>query len=174
MPLYYRYCIARVWQRACIGVGQRDEDGRDRSFRVMNFLDNYLDKLIFLVSAALVFIPLERVFPRVRRQGWLRDNLKLDVMYMLLGAVAIMLLSAIFITVAVVLLGPLVPESARSFVRSQNFAVQALMLIVAGDLYYYWAHRLFHSFPVLWKFHAIHHSIEDMDWIAAHRIATLD
>ena len=48
MPVYYRYCIAR----ACIGVGQRDEDGRDRSFRVMNFLDNYLDKLIFLVSAA--------------------------------------------------------------------------------------------------------------------------
>lgn len=45
MPLYYRYCIARVWQPACIGVGQRDEDGRDRSFRVMNFLDNYLDKL---------------------------------------------------------------------------------------------------------------------------------
>ena len=140
----------------------------------MNFLDNYLDKLIFLISAALVFIPLERVFPRVRRQGWLRNNLKLDVMYMLLGAVAIMLLSAIFITVAVVLLGPLVPESARSFVRSQNFAVQALMLIVAGDLYYYWAHRLFHTFPVLWKFHAIHHSIEDMDWIAAHRTHPVD
>jgi sterol desaturase/sphingolipid hydroxylase (fatty acid hydroxylase superfamily) len=27
---------------------------------------------------------------------------------------------------------------------------------------------------LLWKFHAVHHSIEDMDWIAAHRTHPID
>lgn len=48
------------------------------------------------------------------------------------------------------------------------------MLIILADLYYYWAHRLFHTVPALWKFHAVHHSIEDMDWIAAHRTHPID
>ncbi|OYW48851.1 MAG: hypothetical protein B7X96_03120 [Novosphingobium sp. 17-62-8] len=37
-----------------------------------------------------------------------------------------------------------------------------------------WAHRLFHTVPALWKFHAVHHSIEEMDWVAAHRTHPVD
>lgn len=28
--------------------------------------------------------------------------------------------------------------------------------------------------PFLWRFHAIHHSIEELDWLAAHRVHPLD
>jgi sterol desaturase/sphingolipid hydroxylase (fatty acid hydroxylase superfamily) len=46
--------------------------------------------------------------------------------------------------------------------------VQALLIIVAIDFVQYWLHRLFHS-HVLWPFHAIHHSAEDLDWTATYR-----
>jgi sterol desaturase/sphingolipid hydroxylase (fatty acid hydroxylase superfamily) len=31
------------------------------------------------------------------------------------------------------------------------------------DCFYYWFHRLQHTVPVLWRFHAVHHSIEEMN-----------
>jgi lathosterol oxidase len=33
----------------------------------------------------------------------------------------------------------------------------------------YWVHRTFHEVPALWKFHAVHHSSEHMDWLAGSR-----
>ena len=38
----------------------------------------------------------------------------------------------------------------------------------------YWGHRLTHQVPFLWRFHAVHHSIEHMDWLAAGRLHPLD
>ena len=38
----------------------------------------------------------------------------------------------------------------------------------------YWAHRLTHQVPLLWRFHSVHHSIEDMDWLASARVHPVD
>ena len=32
----------------------------------------------------------------------------------------------------------------------------------------YWIHRAFHR-PAMWRYHAVHHSSEDLDWISAAR-----
>jgi sterol desaturase/sphingolipid hydroxylase (fatty acid hydroxylase superfamily) len=47
--------------------------------------------------------------------------------------------------------------------------VQALLGGALYDLILYWAHRIFHEVPLLWRFHAIHHSIRVMDWAAGVR-----
>lgn len=140
----------------------------------MTFLASYADRLVFLLYAAIIFIPLERMLPRVTGQKLVRRNLKLDLLYMLLSTIGLMIISTFFIILVVSVLDGFIPESARSFVTSQPIWLQVILLIVAGDLYYYWSHRLFHTVPFLWKFHAIHHSIEDMDWIAAHRTHPID
>ncbi|HEY7242723.1 MAG TPA: sterol desaturase family protein [Xanthobacteraceae bacterium] len=46
--------------------------------------------------------------------------------------------------------------------------LQAGIFLVGSDLMMYWIHRAFHRRP-LWKYHAIHHSSEDLDWISAAR-----
>jgi len=46
-------------------------------------------------------------------------------------------------------------------------AVQALLFLVLSDFMLYWLHRLFHN--ELWKYHAVHHSSEELDWISAAR-----
>jgi len=45
---------------------------------------------------------------------------------------------------------------------------QALAFLVASDFLTYWIHRLYHG-AQLWRYHAVHHSSEDLDWISAAR-----
>jgi sterol desaturase/sphingolipid hydroxylase (fatty acid hydroxylase superfamily) len=46
--------------------------------------------------------------------------------------------------------------------------LQAAIFLGGSDFMMYWLHRLFHRAP-LWKYHAVHHSSEDVDWISAAR-----
>jgi sterol desaturase/sphingolipid hydroxylase (fatty acid hydroxylase superfamily) len=45
---------------------------------------------------------------------------------------------------------------------------QAVFFLVASDFMLYWVHRAFHG-GALWKYHAVHHSSEELDWISAAR-----
>jgi sterol desaturase/sphingolipid hydroxylase (fatty acid hydroxylase superfamily) len=47
-------------------------------------------------------------------------------------------------------------------------AVQAMLFLVGSDFMNYWIHRAFHG-PAMWKYHAVHHSSEDLDWVSAAR-----
>jgi len=46
--------------------------------------------------------------------------------------------------------------------------LQGIIFFVVSDFLLYWIHRGFHR-PRLWKFHAVHHSSEELDWISAAR-----
>jgi sterol desaturase/sphingolipid hydroxylase (fatty acid hydroxylase superfamily) len=46
--------------------------------------------------------------------------------------------------------------------------VQAITFLLASDFIMYWSHRLFHS-GGFWKYHAVHHAPEELDWISAAR-----
>ena len=46
--------------------------------------------------------------------------------------------------------------------------LQAGIFLVGSDVMMYWIHRGFHR-PAMWKYHAVHHSSEDLDWISAAR-----
>lgn len=45
---------------------------------------------------------------------------------------------------------------------------QALVFLVVSDFLLYWFHRLYHG-AKMWKYHAIHHSSTELDWISAAR-----
>ncbi len=45
---------------------------------------------------------------------------------------------------------------------------QALLFLVLSDFMLYWLHRMFHG-GEFWKYHAVHHSSEELDWISAAR-----
>jgi sterol desaturase/sphingolipid hydroxylase (fatty acid hydroxylase superfamily) len=47
--------------------------------------------------------------------------------------------------------------------------VQAILILALGDLIGYWMHRAFHG-RRLWRFHAVHHSSVDLDWLSAVRL----
>src|ERR1700689_4614337 len=47
-------------------------------------------------------------------------------------------------------------------------AAQPIIFLIGEDIILYWTHRLFHG-ANLWKYHAVHHSSEELEWISAAR-----
>jgi len=47
---------------------------------------------------------------------------------------------------------------------------QLFLIVLVADLVQYWTHRAYHEIPFLWRFHAVHHSAEYMDWMAGSRL----
>jgi sterol desaturase/sphingolipid hydroxylase (fatty acid hydroxylase superfamily) len=47
-------------------------------------------------------------------------------------------------------------------------AVQAVLFLGGSDFMNYWIHRAFHG-SAMWKYHAVHHSSVELDWVSAAR-----
>ena len=116
-----------------------------------------------------VFSPLEWAFPARKDQRFLRPDLLTDLCYfagqflLWAGLVTWMLDSAS------VQIHWLVPETFRSAVARQPWLLHVVEVVILSDFTIYWAHRLQHSVPLLWRFHRVHHSTEHLDWVAAYR-----
>jgi sterol desaturase/sphingolipid hydroxylase (fatty acid hydroxylase superfamily) len=126
---------------------------------------------VFLV---LVFRPLEMVFParpgqRFFRQAWFTDLCFFLGQYLLWSGLVLWALAHFSWW-----LNGIVPYQFRYAVASQSWWLQALEVVLLSDLLIYWAHRLQHRVGFLWRFHAVHHSAQHLDWLAAHREHPLD
>jgi sterol desaturase/sphingolipid hydroxylase (fatty acid hydroxylase superfamily) len=127
-----------------------------------------------ILIIALIFIPLERVLPLHAEQKVLRKYWLNDVVYLFVNGIVIKIGLLILIAPIIVGIRLVIPEGLTLAVQSQPLWLQAVEVILIADVGFYLAHRAFHTVPFLWKFHAIHHSIEEMDWLAAHRVHPVD
>jgi len=127
----------------------------------------------FLITM-IVFVPLEHVFPRKKDKKVFRKFWKNDIAYALLAGILIATGSLLLIMTGVTLLDYVISEEFKDLVSQQPLLLQILEMVVIIDIVYYWTHRAFHQIPALWRIHAIHHSIEDLDWLAAHRVHPID
>ncbi|WP_192259013.1 sterol desaturase family protein [Mesorhizobium caraganae] len=123
---------------------------------------------------ALIFIPLERLLPLHAEQSSTRRHWLNDVVYLLFNGIIIKIGLLIVIGTAMLVLHQFVPAGLTQAVQSQPVWLQAVEVLVLADTGFYLAHRAFHAVPFLWRFHSIHHSIEEMDWLAAHRVHPVD
>lgn len=106
---------------------------------------------------------------RILRAGWLMD-FSYAAMNAVLVKFGLFILLSIFLTAS----EQAVPLSWQAWISAQPIWVQLPLIIFIADFGYYWAHRVFHTVPSLWKFHAIHHSSEQMDWLASMRNHPID
>ncbi len=88
------------------------------------------------------------------------------------------LLTTVLIGIAVVSVGTglhaAVPAGVRMTIAGQAHWLQLIEAVVIAEMAGYWAHRSAHTIPALWRFHKVHHSITDMDWLAAGRVHPID
>jgi lathosterol oxidase len=130
--------------------------------------------LLNLFILALIFVPLERVFPRRReqaifRQGWTTDLMHFAMSHLLVQVTVVltMLPAALFFRWAA---HPWLQDA----VASQPLMLQFVEIVLVADFTQYWVHRAFHRVPWLWRLHAIHHSSETLDWLAGSRLHLVD
>lgn len=121
-----------------------------------------------------VFRPLELVFPARSGQRFFRPRWFTDLAFFL----GQYLLWNGLVLVALLYFGrwldSVIPHPFRARVAAQPWWLQVVEVVFLSDLLIYWGHRLQHRVGFLWRFHAVHHSAEHLDWLAAHREHPLD
>ncbi len=127
-------------------------------------------KLLLVVA---IFVPLERLFA-LRRQKVLRAGLLTDLGYYVIGGVVPKLLLIVPLSLLAWAIHVALPSPFYAMMGSLPLAVRLAAAFVVGEIGYYWAHRWMHAVPWLWRFHAIHHSAEAMDWLVNTRAHPLD
>ena len=137
--------------------------GSGSTFFVLNLL---------LYSA--VFIPLERLFALRGDQPVFRRQWVVDLTYFFVNSLLIEVLTILTLKPALILFDWARVAWVSRTVGSLPLAVQVPALFLVADFTQYWVHRTFHRVPFLWRFHAIHHSIEQMDWLAGSRLHLVD
>ena len=118
----------------------------------------------------LLFVPLEQLFA-LRKQRVFRRGLLTDLTHILVNNA----LSTVAV-IALVVVAAIPVFWIRQFDLVGNLSTEvavalAVVLVAVGN---YWGHRLTHQVPFLWRFHSVHHSIEQMDWVASGRLHPLD
>jgi sterol desaturase/sphingolipid hydroxylase (fatty acid hydroxylase superfamily) len=126
-----------------------------------------------LLITLLIFLPLERLWPMRRGQKILRESWKNDLVYAVFNGIIINAGVIVFILAAHAG-NHLVPRWAHDMVTKQHLSLQFIEVLIIADLGFYASHRMFHRIPCLWRIHQIHHSIEDLDWLAGSRVHPLD
>ncbi|GAA4029178.1 sterol desaturase family protein [Actimicrobium antarcticum] len=133
-------------------------------------LDYFVLELLVL---GLVFIPTEALF-WLRRQKVLRQGWQTDLKHFFVSHAGVQLLSFAVLLPAQVLFSWAVQLDFQKAVAAQPLWLQFIEMVAIVDLATYWIHRAFHQVPWLWRFHAIHHSSQQMDWLAGSRIHLVD
>lgn len=128
-----------------------------------------------LVWLIIMFAPLERAFPARRGQRFFRRAFWTDLLfflgqYFVFGLIAVTTLT--WVTGLFSEVSFLAP--ARQTFGALPLAAQVVIVVLGGDFLMYWGHRLQHHNDFLWRFHSIHHTSEEIDWLAAHREHPLD
>ena len=124
--------------------------------------------LAFVVSAVL-FIFIEKVFPKYKDQIITRPEWKLDLFYFVINHLLItvlLLVANYFFTTA---FSWAISDNLQSTIQALPIYLQVIIILLTADFVLYWSHRIYHEVPKLWKIHAIHHSVEYMDWLAGSR-----
>lgn len=128
---------------------------------------------MWLVILVAIFVPLER-WCAVRPAKMWRKQAGVDLAWYFINS----LLPAAVLSVPLALLArtlrELDPGGFYSLVASWPLWVKLVLVLVVNDVGAYWGHRALHASSFLWRFHAVHHSAEHLDWLVNTRAHPFD
>lgn len=130
--------------------------------------------LLDLFLMAVIFVPIEMVFPKRKDQKTFHDEWRTDLVYFVVSHLLVQFFGVITQKPATLFFGWIGLSGLHEWVQSLPFIVELLFAFFITDLFQYWTHRFFHNYSYLWRFHSIHHSTENMDWLAGSRTHFVD
>jgi len=131
-------------------------------------LENYeIISYLIIISAALLFIILERIFPYNKGQEILREGFFDDLA---LYTIAQSYILGIFIfTFIINSIDNITGLSRLRLFANVPIWLQLIFYLVTHDFYIYWMHRWQHKNKFLWRLHEAHHSPKKVDWLSGSR-----
>ena len=128
---------------------------------------------IWLVLLVAIFVPLEQLGGLHPTKIW-RKQIGVDLTWYFINS----LLPAAVLSVPLALVSRAMqgwnPGGFYSAVASWPFWLKLILVLLVNDIGAYWGHRAMHFHPMLRRFHALHHSAEEMDWLVNTRAHPFD
>src|SRR5271166_2912175 len=128
---------------------------------------------VWLVLLVCIFVPLERLFALRPAKIW-RKQVGVDLAWYFINSIVPAAIIAMPLALMARALRGFDPGGYYSTVAAWPFWVKFPLVMLVNDIGAYWAHRAMHVYPWLWRFHAIHHSAEEMDWLVNTRAHPFD
>lgn len=127
----------------------------------------------WLAILVAIFVPLERLFG-LHPSKIFRKQVGVDLAWYFINSLLPAALLALPLALLASALNGFDPGGFYSMVAAWPAWVRFLLALVVNDIGAYWGHRASHTFPFLWRFHAVHHSAEELDWLVNTRAHPFD
>jgi len=128
---------------------------------------------IWLVLLVSIFVPLEKLFALHPAKIW-RKQAAVDLAWYFINSLLPAAIIAVPLAILARALRGVDPGGFYSMVAAWPLWVKLPLALLVNDIGAYWAHRASHAFPLLWQFHAVHHSAEHLDWLVNTRAHPFD
>jgi len=133
------------------------------TFQTNPWYQNYFWLLVLL---SLVVWGLEIIFPWRKNQGIFRKDFWLDAFYMFFNFFIFALVISGVYKIVNHLYGGNVSEIGILNIKDWNPWLALLVFFVLNDFVQWLTHVILHRFTFLWRFHKVHHSVEEMGFAA--------
>jgi len=130
--------------------------------------------LLDMLLMAIIYVPLERLWPQYPKQGTFRSEWTLDVIYFMSTHLPLQILSFLVLLPSIQATKYLGVPGLQVLIARIPWLLQFFLACVVADITEYFVHLAFHKVPFLWRFHAVHHSSKALDWIAGSRSHFVD
>ena len=125
--------------------------------------------ILDLLGSSLIFIFIEKLFALRKDQPVFRPEWQTDFHHFLVNHMVVGFILLATNLMVHKLFGWAANDGIRGWVANLNFWVSLFLIVLVADLVQYWTHRAYHEVPLLWRIHAVHHSVKSMDWLAGSR-----
>ena len=123
--------------------------------------------MIIIVSASILFIILERIFPYNKGQKIFREGFFDDLA--LYSIAQSYILGIIIFSYIIRFIDDSTGISRLHLFTNVPIWIQLVFFTVTHDIYIYWMHRWQHKNKFLWRIHEAHHSPKKVDWLSGSR-----
>src|SRR5947209_17276458 len=124
-----------------------------------------------------VFSVIESCWPSSRAHRWWRRPLLVDLCGWMIHPLTIGLGIAIAAATANAFAARIPAQglwltivALRTNLAGSPLWLQIAVGFLISDFLAYWIHRAYHRFPLLWAFHVVHHTSEELDWLSTSRL----